>query len=231
MKLQRVLFPCLLAMLILTVGCSAPNGEKAESSHTSSVSDNQSSESLTASSPSSSPETSSAESVISEAASSKSASSEEKLIKKTSSVSKVSKKKEPSVSGWVAYSNNKDEYKLHVKRNDGTEDKVIENDAAMEPCVAGEWVYYIFPLENICKVKLDGSQKTKVCSIDVLQVYNANVDKFHGPNGSTSITAEYKDGYILYKCFQMRQVDDKKINPTSYYKLDPKTDKITQVKG
>ncbi len=45
MKLQRFIFAYLPALLILTVGCSAPNGERAASSDTSSIHDIQSSES------------------------------------------------------------------------------------------------------------------------------------------------------------------------------------------
>lgn len=227
MKLQRFILACLLALLILTVGCRAPNGEKAISSDLSSVSVAQSSES----SSSASPEISSAQSAVSEAASSKPVSSEKKLLNKTSSAPKVISKKVQSSSEWVAYSNSKDNYKLHIKKKDGTEDKVIINDIVLEPCVAGEWVYYLANLGEIDKVKLDGSQKTRVCSTDALVVYNANVNKYHGLNGSTSITAEYKDGYILYTCFQLKQVEDKKVNPTSYYKLDPNTEKITKIKG
>jgi len=145
-----------------------------------------------------------------------------------SSVPKVGGKKEWNGSKWATYSNSKDEYKLHIERI--TEDKVISDDSVLAPCVASEWVYYIFPLENIYKIKLDGSQKTKVCNTDALVVYNPNVNKYHGLNGSTSVTAEYKDGYILYACYQMQQIGDKKMNPTSYYKLDPNTNKITEVK-
>ena len=227
MKLQRLIFPCLLALLILTVGCSAPNGENSVSSDTSAVSDTQSSESP----PFASSETSSAQSAVSEAASSKPVSSEKELLNKTSSVSKVSSKKVQSDSEWVAYSNSKDKYKLHIKKIDGTEDKVIISDIVLEPCVAGEWVYYLPNLDEIDKVKLDGSQKTRVCSTDALVVYNANVNKYHGLNGSTSITAKYKDGYILYTCFQLKQVEDKKINPPSYYKLDLKQNKLIPVKN
>lgn len=227
MKLQRFIFPCLLALLILTVGCSAPNGEKAVSSDTKSVSDVPSSESSSFVSS----ETSSAQSAVPEATSSKPVSSEKELLNKTSSAPKVISKKVQSDSEWAAYSNSKDEYKLHIKKIDGTEDKVIISDIVLEPCVAGEWVYYLPNLGEIDKVKLDGSQKTRVCSTDALVVYNANVNKYHGLNGSTSITAEYKDGCILYTCFQLKQVEDKKINPTSYYKLNPNTDKITKIKG
>lgn len=45
MKLQRFIFACLPTLLILTVGCSVPNGERAAGSNTSSTHDIQSSES------------------------------------------------------------------------------------------------------------------------------------------------------------------------------------------
>ena len=130
---------------------------------------------------------------------------------------------------WVAYASNKDDYKLHVRRKDGTEDKVIVNETVLAPCVAGEWVYYLSSLDEIDKVKLDGSQKTKVCSTDAIQVYDANTKTYGGLNGSTSVTAEYKDGYILYQCFQLKQVGDKLENPPSYYKLDLQENKLTLV--
>lgn len=99
------------------------------------------------------------------------------------------------------------------------------------PCVAGEWVYYLPDLDEIDKVKLDGSQKTKVCSTDAFQVYNANIDMYHDINGSTSVTAEYQDGYILYTCVQLREEGEEKSNPPSYYKLDPNQDTLTPVKN
>ena len=142
---------------------------------------------------------------------------------------KSGSKNEQSSSGWVAYID--ENQNLHVKRKDGKDDKMIVKDVAEAPCVAGDWVYYLPDLDEIDKVKLDGSRKTKVCSTDALVVYNANVKKYHEINGSSSVTAEYKDGYILYKCFQMRQVDDKKINPPSYYKLDLKQNKLIPVKN
>jgi hypothetical protein len=141
--------------------------------------------------------------------------------KQVSSDSNVSNKKDQNDSEWVAYNSNKDNYKLHIKKKDGTEDKVIVNDPVLAPCVAGEWVYYIDPLIEIDKVSLDGSQKTKVCDIpEIMEI-----------NGSTAVTAEYKDGYILYKTQQLHEVGDNSSYPTYYYKLDPATNKISEVKG
>ena len=173
---------------------------------------------------------SSAESIVSEAVSSEQVSSVGIISGSASSTPEISSKKERDDNEWVAYANNKDVYKLHIKRKDGTEDKVIVNDIVLAPCVAGEWVYYISQLEDIYKVKLDGSQKTKAGNTDAFIVYNANLNKYHKINGSTSITAKYQDGYILYTCFQLKQTDEKKKNPPSYYKLDPSTDAITEVK-
>ncbi len=237
MRYQRNLASCLFLLLFAAAGCAAPGGKTASSGIGSSTGES----SLPASQVSAS-STVSAAGVSSEqvfeagAAGSKSSTGESPASagqvsseSQIPSTLKASSKIEQNDSEWVAYSNSKDEYKLHIKRKDGTEDKVIGNNVALEPCVAGEWVYYIAPLDTINKVKLDGSQKTRACSTDALVVYNANANKYHGLNGSTSVTAEYKDGYILYTCFQMRQDGDKKINPTSYYKLDPNTDKITKV--
>lgn len=104
-------------------------------------------------------------------------------------------------------------------------------DVAEAPCVAGEWVYYLPNLDEIDRVKLDGSQITKVCDTDAFQVYNANLDIYHEINGSTSVTAEYKDGYILYTCFQLKEAGDEKSNPSAYYKLDLNQNTLTQVKN
>lgn len=202
MNFRKSCFIGLSVLLVFTAGCSEPNGKNAVSSGTGSV-PNLSSETLS------------------------SASTE------TSSAPKVSSKKEQSNSEWIAYDTNEDGHKLHIKRKDGSEDHVIVNDAVLAPCVAGEWVYYIDPLDKINKVKLDGSQKTKACDTDSIQVYNTENKDYHGLNGSTFITAEYKDEYILYEFVQGQQPGDdfSKPNPPSYYKLDPKTDKITEVKG
>lgn len=122
--------------------------------------------------------------------------------------------------GWVVYSTNKDGYKLHKKRQDGTEDTVIVNDIVEAPCLAGEWVYYFPDLSEIDRVNLDGSQKTRICSTDA----------FDNLDGSTAVTAEYKDGYILYKLSQLTPVGDNKSTKVSYYKLDLNQKKIIAVK-
>jgi len=132
-------------------------------------------------------------------------------------------------SDWIAYID--EDHNLCIEKKDGSNDQVIMKDAAEAPCVAGEWVYYLPNLDEIDKVKLDGSQKTTVCSTDAFQVYNANLDIYHEINGSTSVTAEYQDGYILYTCVQLKEEGDPKENPPSYYKLDLKQNTLTPVKN
>lgn len=132
-------------------------------------------------------------------------------------------------SDWTAYID--DEHNLCIKKKDDANGNVIVKDVDEAPCVAGEWVYYLPNLDEIDKVKLDGSQKAKVCSTDAFQVYNANLNIYHEINGSTSVTAEYKDGYILYTCFQLQEEGDQKSNPPSYYKLDLNQNTLTPVEN
>ena len=70
--------------------------------------------------------------------------------------------------------------------------------------------------------KLDGSKKIKLCDTSAMTALNAN----------TAITAKYKDGYILYKLVQLKEVGDKKpnTNTITYYKLDINKKKITLYK-
>lgn len=191
MKFRKMLFVCLLALLVLLAGCSASNGKNTENSGTGP----------------------SAESLPS---------------KSSSSVTQTHSKNSSDHHDWVAYID--DAHNLCIKKKDDSNGNIIVKDVAEAPCVAGQWVYYLPNLDEIDKVKLDGSQKAKVCSTDAFQVYNANLDVYHDINGSTSVTAEYKDGYILYKCFQLKEEGDKKSNPPSYYKLDLNQNKLTPVK-
>jgi hypothetical protein len=108
-------------------------------------------------------------------------------------------------------------HKLHKSKADGTEDEIILDDVVLTPCKAGEWVYYFANLDEIDKVKMDGSQKTKVCDTSAMQALNANA----------AITAEYKDGYILYKLVQLREEGDESPNTITYYRLDINEGKIT----
>ena len=206
MKFQKVLIVFLSLLLFSVTGCNAPGKENNKNSDASTAAVS----SLPSSFQESSLPSASAPSLSSEPAS---------QVEKENS--NVESKKAQQDSEWIAYDTNKDHYKLHIKKKDGTEDKVIVNDVVLAPCVAGEWVYYIAPLVEIDKVKLDGSQKTKVCSADEMRALNANV----------AVTAEYKDGYISYKLVQLREVGDSSPNTVTYYKLNTKTDKIKEVKG
>lgn len=138
------------------------------------------------------------------------------------SVESDDKGREISTDGtWEAYDSNKDNYKLHVRKKDGTGDKVIVDDAVLCPCIAGDWAYYFNTLDEIDKIKLDGTGKTKVCS----------TDNFGDLCGSTAITSSYKDGAILYRTQQMRCAGDTSSYPAYYYRLDVSTGKVTQVKN
>ena len=148
------------------------------------------------------------------------ASSKKSASKNTSPALEVSGKSQND-SEWVAYDTNKDNYKLHIRRKDGIGDKVVVNDIVLAPCVAGAWVYYLSSLDEIDKVKLDGSQKTKVCDTDAMQHLNGNM----------AITAEYKDGYILYQTKQCNEAGNNSSYPTLYYKLDLKQNKLIPSKN
>lgn len=130
---------------------------------------------------------------------------------------------------WTAYIDA--DHNLCVKKQGNSDAAVIVENVMQAPCVVGEWVYYLANLDEIDKVRIDGSQITKVCDTDVFQVYNANADVYHEINGSTSITAEHKDGFILYTCVQLGEVDDEKENPPSCYKLDLEQGALTAVEN
>jgi len=210
MKIRKVLVICLSALLFATAGCNSPSGEKTENSGASSAAVSSSSPASQVLPSSSLPVAVSAPSVSSEPVSSDG-----------KAISKVESKISQNDSDWVAYDTNKDGYKLHIRRKDGTGDKVIVNDSVLAPCVAGEWAYFFSDLDTIEKVRLDGSQRTKVC--DTPEMMHLN--------GNASLTAEYKDGYILYRTQQLHEIGNNSSYPSYYYKLDPDTNKITEVKS
>ncbi|OCN01230.1 hypothetical protein A7X67_07625 [Clostridium sp. W14A] len=76
------------------------------------------------------------------------------------------------------------------------------------PCIAGSWVYYFNTLDEIDKIRLDGTGKTKVCG----------TESFGDLCGSTEITASYKDG-------------DTGSYPAYYFSLDTETGTVTEVKN
>ncbi|MVB12119.1 hypothetical protein CAFE_28510 [Caprobacter fermentans] len=89
------------------------------------------------------------------------------------------------------------------------------------PCIAGSWVYYFNTLDEIDKIRLDGTGKTKVCG----------TESFGDLCGGTEITASYKDGAILYRTQQMRCVGDTGSYPAYYFSLDTETGTVTEVKN
>lgn len=201
MKFRQLVVVLLSAGLIFAAGCGAP--DDLVSSENSSAADVPSSEPLSA-----------VQSAVSKPESSQ-------PIDSGASAA-------PASVEWVAYID--DEHNLRVKKQDGTDDRLLVKDVAEAPCVAGEWVYYMPDLDAIDKVKLDGSQKTKVCGTDAFVVYNANANESHEINGSTSVTAAYQDGSILYTCVQLHEAGDK-ANPPSCYKLDLERNTITPVRS
>ncbi len=236
MKHCKLTLLCISLLLVTTAGCSMQSGESAASSEVSSTELDRSSASLQIpSSSSASPVLSSSSfpaghgssllSSISERSSSKAVKSASSAAKAVSQAESTSLQANPV---WVAYIDN--DHHLHVKKKDGSNDKIIVKDVEEAPCVAGDWVYFLPDLNEIDKVRLDGSQRTKVCSTDPFIVYNANLNISHEINGSSSVTAEYKDGYILYTCFQLKEVGEEKTNPRSYYKLDLTQNKLIPVK-
>lgn len=135
----------------------------------------------------------------------------------SSAAPETSSEKPQENGGWTAYID--DQHDLHVKREDGTGDKIIVRDVDEAPCVAGEWVYFLPDLSEIDKVKLDGSQRTKVCDTGAMRNLNGNM----------AVTAEYKNGSILYKTQQLHEVGNSSSYPVSYYKLDLRENKLTPV--
>lgn len=136
--------------------------------------------------------------------------------------SKVIDKQSQQAGEWVVYREADKPQNMHVKKSDGTNDRVVATDYDEGACLAGDWVYYFADLDTIRKVKVDGSQKTKVCNTDAI----SNLD------GSTEVTTKYQNGSILIRTFQLKPVGD--TGPTAkpnYYRLDLNSNKITSVKG
>ena len=200
-KTRKILAVSLSVLLFTASGCSSPNGEQISS---------------TIGSPA--PDRSSSGAYESAVNSNGETGSNNNTEESTASAVQSSSEGSSDNSEWVAYRD--DDYQLHVKKKDGTEDRVLVDDIVLAPCVVGEWVYYIYPLIEIDKVKLDGSQKTKVCDLtpEIMEI-----------NGNTAVAAEYKDGYILYKTQQLHEVGNNSSYPEHYYKLDPEKNKITEV--
>ncbi len=214
MKIQYILSVCVSVLFLSTAGCGISGAGKAADS----VGDSFSQVSEVAVVPSSSEALGGNSEVVSGKGELDSKTDTEESA---SPVTQINSEESEDDNGWVVYVTNEDTYKLHIKRADGTEDRVILDDIALAPCVAGEWVYYINPLIEIDKVKLDGSQKTKVCDIpDIMEI-----------NGNAEVTAKYKDGSILYRTVQLHEVGNNSSYSPHYYKLNPETNTMTEIKG
>ena len=138
----------------------------------------------------------------------------------TASSKAVGKQVQQAV-GWVVYREAEKPQNMHVKKSDGTGDRIVATDYDEGACLVGDWVYYFADLDTIRKVRVDGSQKTKVC----------NTDAISNLNGSTEVTTKYQNGSILIRTFQLKSVGD--TGPTAkpnYYRLDLSQNKITPVK-
>ena len=136
--------------------------------------------------------------------------------------SQVPGKQAQQAGEWVVYREAEKPQNMHVKKSNGTGDRIVATDYDEGACLVGDWVYYFADLDTIRKVKVDGSQKTKVCNTDAI----SNLD------GSTEVTTKYQNGSILIRTFQLKPVGDTR--PTAkpnYYRLDLKSNQITPVKG
>lgn len=124
---------------------------------------------------------------------------------------------------WIIYDSNRDTYKLHKKKKDGSGDVILVNQPVMTPCMADGWIYYFNTLDEIDKIKADGTQRQKVCS----------TNGFENLDGSTAVYAVSRGDYILYKLVQFVPAGDNKTakpSVTTYYKFDLPKSTITRIK-
>ena len=229
MSLRNLFFSGAMAGLLILAGCKAktspPVSSRSGQSSSQSIS-SQAEESSVTRPQSAASETASAVSVAAKSAASRNRSARGTVPASSGAApsveSKDNKGYEISTDGtWEAYDSNRDNCKLHVRKKDGSGEKVIVNDIVLCPCLAGNWVYYFNTLDEIDKIRLDGSGKTKVCS----------TDGFGGLCGSTAITASYKNGAIVFRTQQMPSGGDNSSYPAYFYSLDTKTGKVTKVKS
>lgn len=99
-----------------------------------------------------------------------------------------------------------------------TIEKRIKELRPLDYSVVGNWIYYVVmgEEEGFHKMLLDGTQDSLICDF-------SNIT--HGINGSTSITSEVKEGYILYKFQALREYDEngqlcEDSHPIAYYRLN-----------
>ncbi len=126
----------------------------------------------------------------------------------------------PDGKDWIAYLN-REKDSIYRKKKNGTQNLPIRKENVLTACLAGGWVYYVADLSTICKVKTDGSQKTKVCG----------TDSMGDINGSTEVTMEPEGANVLIKKLQLRCVGDMGPLPEPhYYRLDTAKKTIVPVK-
>lgn len=116
-----------------------------------------------------------------------------------------------------AYSNRQDGNKLYVRDQESEEGRLLVDVAVINACASGEWVYYIpGNFEGIFKVKADGTENTKISSLEYMEPLN----------NSMKIESSLQDGYILYELIQLKEEGDLSEASNRKYKLNLKNNSI-----
>lgn len=108
----------------------------------------------------------------------------------------------------------KPESRINISEKDPIKEKMDEL-GVLNYCVVGDWVYYVTlgDQEGFHKMLSDGSQNTVIHDLSGIDV-----------NGSTAVTSQYENGFIIYKFQQMSQYDENGVleapAPSFYYKLN-----------
>lgn len=108
----------------------------------------------------------------------------------------------------------KENYRIDIQPL--TVEELMKKLTTLDYCIVGDWVYYVTlgDQEGFHKRSLDGKEDTII----------NDFSKLVSVNGSTSVTSEYHETYILYKVQQLRQYDADGIleppHPVYYYKLN-----------
>ena len=62
---------------------------------------------------------------------------------------------------WIYFSNYSNDYHLYKMRKDGSEKQLLDGKCvALSINVLGEWIYYTDETSGLCKIKIDGTEKT-----------------------------------------------------------------------
>ena len=128
--------------------------------------------------------------------------------------------KEGKKSDVIAYQNKADRYKLYIRNEQTKEDKLLVDIGVINVCTVNDWVYYMTgDFEGIFKIKTDGTENTKVSSLEVMPTISAN----------TLVESSVDDGNIIYTITQLKEVGNTTEIPELHYKLNLKDDTITQM--